>query len=399
MATDALIREIERKCCSGQESAVINKVVNFLDEVGEIIHVDSVVSLNPCWLSEYAIGPLIAPDYLKWHAKAPDGKMTREEADRAVKKYLRDKKIKVHINIDYILVMMVNIGVSFRLKDGTYIFPAHLPLKQLSDVWQQKKDKQIYVGRRYICACQTSIFSPSTFTLFQCQVCVKVDIKSQLWQDGMIIARAGKTLIQCLVVMVDHLRATDFVARGELGSESECQCMLEDVMREWEDVVEKHSPGTEYEMGYLSAKELRGHKEKPAAYSQQDIDKALLNGRSASVAYDTELSDSLIDLMVSSPARQGPCTQSAVVRAVLVHGCSQWFEIGVELGFCDEEIDLYCNDKPEHSGKLLVLLEKKLKEVGLKSLEELVLKVCQKIPHPIYGIVREHLDTPRDEDK
>jgi hypothetical protein len=36
MATDALIREIERKCCSGQESAVINKVVNFLDEVGEV---------------------------------------------------------------------------------------------------------------------------------------------------------------------------------------------------------------------------------------------------------------------------------------------------------------------------------------------------------------------------
>jgi death-associated protein kinase len=36
METDKLVREIESKCCSGQDRAVINKVVNFLDETGEV---------------------------------------------------------------------------------------------------------------------------------------------------------------------------------------------------------------------------------------------------------------------------------------------------------------------------------------------------------------------------
>ena len=57
------------------------------------------MSLNPSWLSEYAVGPLMAPTHMKWHVNAPDGRMTREEAERVVKQYLRDKKIKVHIKI------------------------------------------------------------------------------------------------------------------------------------------------------------------------------------------------------------------------------------------------------------------------------------------------------------
>ena len=234
---------------------------------------------------------------MKWHAKAPDGRMTREEAERAVKQYLHDKKINVHIKIDHIFKMLVKMGLSFRLEDGTYIFLSHLPLKKLSEVW-----KKVYVGRRHLCSSETSIFSPSTFTLFQCQACVKLDIKSLLWRDGMIVARARKCPIQCLAVMVDPLRAVDFVARGKEGSESECLSLLNDVMREWTDVVEKHSPGTDYQMAYISRKHLTEHKDKPAVYSEE-VEKAKSEG-SSFLTHDIELAEPFSDLLVCLPAEQ-----------------------------------------------------------------------------------------------
>ena len=273
----------------------------------QILHVKSLVSLSPCWLSEYAVGPLMAPTHMKWHAKAPDGRMTREEAERAVKQYLLDKKIKVRINIDHILNMLVNMGLIFMLEDGTYMFPSHLPLKNLSEMWKKEADKQVYVGRRHLCSAPTSIFSPSTFTLFQCQASVKLNIKSDLWRDGMIVVpRTGKCFAQCLAVMIDPLRAVDFVARGEKGSESDCLSLLNDVMTVWTDVVEKYSPGTEYKMAYLSRKHLTEHNNRPAAYSEEEVENAKLIGPSAFVAHDTNLADTLTDLLVFS--EQCPAT-------------------------------------------------------------------------------------------
>ena len=350
------------------------------------------VSLSPCWLSEYAVGPLVAPTNMRWHAKASEGRMTREEAERAIKQYLLDKKINVHIKIDHIFKMLVNMGLIFRLEDGTYMFPSHLPLKKLSEVWEKEADKNVYVGRRHLCSSPTSIFSPSTFTLFQCQACVKLDIKSHLWRDGMIVARAGKRFVQCLAVMVDPLRAVDFVARGQEGSESECLSLLNDVMEEWTDVVEKHSPGTEYKVAYLSRKHLTEHKDQPDAYSEEAVEKAKPKGPSAFVAYDYKHAETLSDLLVFPPEEQCPATQPAIFRAVLSHGCSQWYELGLELGFTRAKIVEYCHNVPECSGKLLVLLERKANEVSPEILEDLILNACKRIPSPIYGIVKDELD-------
>ena len=81
----------------------------------------------------------MASMHTKWHAKAPDGRITREEAERVVKQCLCDKKIRVHINIDQILKMLVDMHLIFRLEDGTCMFPSHLPLKKLSEVWKKGK--------------------------------------------------------------------------------------------------------------------------------------------------------------------------------------------------------------------------------------------------------------------
>ena len=329
---------------------------------------------------------------MKWHAKAPDGRMTREEAERAVKQYLRDKKIKVRINIDQILKMLVNMGLIFRLEDGTYMFPSHLPLKKLSEVWKKVAGRQVYVGRRHLCTSPTSIFSPSTFTLFQVQVSVNLDIKSLLWRDGMIVGRPGKCFVQCLAVMVDPLRAVDFVARGQEGSESECLSLLNDVMEGWTDVVAKHSPGTEYKMAYLSRKHLTEHRDQPAAYSEEAVEKAKPNGPSAFVAYDYEHAETLSDLLVLPAREQRHTTEPAIVRAVMAHGCAQWYELGLKLGFTDAQITEYTYNKAEGSGKLSVLLQRKANEVSPDILEELILKACKTIPSPIYGGVKDEFD-------
>ena len=350
------------------------------------------VSLSPTWLSEYAVGLLVAPTHMKWHAKAPDGRMTREEAERAVKQYLLDKKINVHVKIDHIFKVLVNMGLIFRLEDGTYMFPSHLPVKKLSKVWKKEADKQVYVGCRYLCSSPISIFSPSTFTLFQCQSCVKLNINSHLWRDGMIVARAGKRFIQCLAVMVDPLQAVDFVARGEEGSESECLSLLNDVMEEWTDVVEKHSPGTEYKMAYLSRKHLTEHKDQPAAYSEEAVEKAKQKGPSAFVVHKYKHGERLSDLLVFPPGEQHHSTEPAIVHAVLTHGCAQWYELGLKLGFTDAEITEHCHNKAEGSGKLSVLLQRKANEVSPDILEDLILNACKTIPSPIYGRVKDELD-------
>ena len=210
----------------------------------------------------------------------------------------------------------------------------------------------------------------------------------------MIVARARKSPIQCLAVMVDPLRAVDFVARGKEGSESECLSLLNDVMREWTDVVEKHSPGTEYQMVYLSRKHLIEHNKQAVSYSKEAVEKARREGSSAFVTHDIELAEQLSDLLLFPPLLQEgrAATKPAIVRAVLAHGCSQWYELGLELGFTHAEISAYSQNIPECTGKLLVFLERKANEVSPEILEDLILNACKRVPRPIYGRVKQKVD-------
>jgi GTPase SAR1 family protein len=393
METEELVDVIEKEECPGQERKVVDKVVDFLDETGEILHVESVVSLNPSWLSEYAVGPLMAPPHMKWHANAPGGRMTKEEAERVIKLYLHDKKINIHVKIDHIFKALMSMGLIFKLEDGLYLFPAHLPLKALDEMWEKDSEKPVYVGRRYLCSSEASIFSPSAFTLFQCWASVQLTYKSVLWRDGMIVTpAAAKCFVQCLVLMRDHLKAIDFVARGGVGSESECLSLVHDVMRDWRDIVDKYSPGTEYKMAYLSRKHLIEHVDPPALYTEEDVENAKMIGPSRFVAHDFNLAETLTDLMVSLPEKQYSTARSAVVRAIVAHGCSQWYEFGLQLEFTDDSIMEYCHNIPEHSGKLLVLLGRKAKEMSSEIFEEFILNACKRLPRPIYGRVKDDLD-------
>ena len=232
--------------------------------------------LNPASLHQYAIGPLIASEDFKWHVKSKtnDGTVTREEAKMAIDQYLRDHKIAVQLNTDKVLTINRYLGICFKVegRDNTYMFPALLPPKDLSVMWKKDESKKVYVGRRQVCRSQMTIFSPSAFCMFQSKVCTTLDKEALLWRDGLSLSQGNTVcdLIECLVAMIDPVRSVDFMCHGGKQTEAECVSLLHTVMSLWRDMLDRYSPGTEYETEYLSRKHLKEHKElkQVATYSE-----------------------------------------------------------------------------------------------------------------------------------
>jgi death-associated protein kinase len=392
MEKKALVLKIQLKKCPELDSAVLDKVVEFLDETGEVIVVGEFVSLNPSWLCQYALGPIIAPEEMHWAAGTVEGRLTKEEAEIAINEYLRAHKIKVTVKIDTVLKMLLDLGLAFMQEDGSYMVPARLlPLQQWSEMWNKEKDKKVYVGRRKRCSDETSIFTPGSFSLFQCQICIQIDKQAVLWRDGIILSKAESidSHVQCIARMVDPLRAVDIVARGPEGSELQCKSLLDHVANLWKDTIEKHSPGTKYETEYLSRKHLSEHREQILVYKEEEIIEAKTRGPSAVVKGrigSEELVESLQDLLVLTQLQVLPL-QSEIVKSILRLGCDRWYALGIAMELSDGEINAVTSDKPCLSDKLLAIINLQVHKVGLVKTEEILKEACQKIHFPIYSAV------------
>ncbi|XP_062499311.1 uncharacterized protein LOC134176668 isoform X6 [Corticium candelabrum] len=412
MEKATLMERIEQEACPGQEKKVVEKVVDFLDDSGEIAVAGDVAALDPASLHHYAIGPLIASKYFKWHVKSErnDGTVTREEAEKSINRFLKDKKIQVQLNIDKILAMSKSLGICFKVegRDDTYMFPALLPSKHLSVMWKRDESKKVYVGRRQVCSSQTTIFSPSAFGMFQSKVHTTLDTEARLWRNGLIVSR-GDSIdchVECLVAMVDHVRSVDFVCRGGKATELECVSLLDTVMSLWRDMLDRYSPGTEYETEYLSRKHLEEHIElkEVAFYTEEKIQEAKATSKGANAAVKQVVSDDLMveslgDLLVILPSNRMLTTAvvvhpSAVVEAVTKHGSCQWYLFGHKLGFSHDEITSLCHDKPTAASKLFAIIQVKTKQVGDVKIDELLLEICGLLPSRIDGTVKEELGIP-----
>ena len=363
-------------------------------------------ALNPACLHQYAIGPIVASKDFKWHVKSErnDGTVTKEEAKTAIDHYLRDHKIAVQLNTDKVLAINKSLGICFKVegRDDTYMFPALLPRKDLSVMWEKDESKKVYVGRRQVCSSQTTIFSPSTFCMFQSTVCITLDQKARLWRDGLILSQGSTihNLIECLVAMIDPVRSVDFVCRGGKQTEAECVSLLYTVMSLWRDMLDSYSPCTEYQTEYLSRKHLEEHKElkQVATYSQKEIDEAKAKEEGAHAAVKQVVGDELIveslgDLLVVKPISQSaPVSSSAVFNAVIGCGSCQWYSFGLKLDFNHDQIEALCHDKVTPADKLSAIIQVKTKQVGyVKKTDDLLLEACRHLPDPIDGAVKEKL--------
>ena len=368
-------------------------------------------ALNPACLHQYAIGPIVASKDFKWHVKSErnDGTVTREEAKTAIDHYLRDHKIAVQLNTDKVLAINKSLGICFKVEgsNDTYMFPALLPPKDLSVVWKKDENKKVYVGRRQVCRSQTTIFSPSTFCMFQSKVCTTLDPEARLWRDGLILSQCSTihNLIECLVAMIDPVRSVDFVCRGGKGTEKDCGSLLDTVMSLWRDTLDSYSPGTEYQTEYLSRKHLEEHKQLKhvATYCEKKIKEAMAKEEGACAAVKQVVGDELMveslgDLLVvpSSAARMPTTTvvvhPTAVVAAVMKHGSSQWYLFGQKLGFSHQEVNSLCHDKVTAASKLSAIIQVKTEQVGdVKKIDDLLSEICGLLPSRIDGLVKEEL--------
>ncbi|XP_062505696.1 uncharacterized protein LOC134182316 isoform X2 [Corticium candelabrum] len=408
MEKATLMERIEQEACPGQEKKVVEKVVDFLDDSGEIAVAGDVAALNPASLHHYAIGPLIASEDFKWHvrSKRKDGTVTREEAETAIDHFRRDKKIQVQLNTDKVLAINECLDICFKVesRDDTYMFPALLPPKDLSVMWKREESKKVYVGRRQVCSSQTTIFSPSAFGMFQSKVCTTLDKKAQLWRNGLITSQ-GDTVqfyVECLVAMVDPVRSVDFVCRGGEATEVECISLLDTVMSLWRDTLDRYSPGTDYETEYLSRKHLEEHKEQKqvAVYSEEEIKEAKAKNKGphtvvTQLVGDERVVESLGDLLVILPSKQAsPLSPSPVVKAVIEYGVDQWHSFAERLGFNFSQINVICHDKASLTDKLSAVIQVKTEQVGdMKKMDDLLLQVCALLPNPIHAAVERSLSS------
>ena len=365
-------------------------------------------ALIPSSLHHYAIGPLIASEDFKWHvrSKRKDGTVTREEAETAINDFRRDKKIQVQLNTDKVLAINESLGICFKVegRDDTYMFPALLPSKDLSVMWMRDESKKVYVGRRQVCSSHTTIFSPSAFGMFQSEVCTTLDKKAQLWRNGLITSQ-GDTVsnrVACLVAMVDPVRSVDFVCHGGKATEAECVSLLDTVMSLWRDMLDRYSPGTEYETEYLSRKHLEEHKElkQVATYSEEEMKEAKAKTKGpltvvTKIVGGKLVEDSLGDLLVILPSKQAtPLSPSPVVTAVIECGVDQWHSFAERLGFDISKTNVICHDKVSLADKLSAIIQVKTEEVGdMKKMDDLLLKACALLPYPIDAAVRRSLSS------
>ncbi|XP_062499902.1 uncharacterized protein LOC134177167 isoform X2 [Corticium candelabrum] len=170
----------------------------------------------------------------------------------------------------------------------------------------------------------------------------------------------------------------------------------------WRDMLDRYSPGTEYETEYLSRKHLEEHKElkQVAVYSEEEIKEAKATGKEAKAAVkqvvgDERVVESLADLLVLLPSKQAtPLSPSPVVKAVIEYGVDQWHSFAERLGFNFSQINAMSFDKVSSADKLSAIIHVKTEEVGdMKKMDDLLLQACAQLPDPIHAAVKRSLSS------
>ena len=81
----------------------------------------------------------------------------------------------------------------------------------------------------------------------------------------------------------------------------------------------------------------------------------------------------------------------AIIDAVLKHGASRWYAIGLKLGYSDDEVKTMTCHTSDFADKLLAIVQAKSKSVGERKLLEDLLLACKNISNPIIGAVGHEL--------
>ncbi|XP_065831509.1 uncharacterized protein [Oscarella lobularis] len=278
-------------------------LIEFLQGIGEILVIEDKVILDPTWLCQNIIGPLLSPTDSVFRVSlccSPPGTTTKDDIQSALEAF--NKRKWEHIDETIRLLCHLEICYELPPKQNTYRFPALLKAKRPSDVWSENPEMKIYVGRRVRRAEETDIITPGTMPFLQCHVhnvpCF-CGLEPVVWQDGLMIRNTiNGFLVEGMITLQEEAKALDFVVRGPVHSERECLKLLNNLMKTGEEVLQKRSPGTHSRLWYISSTELKQLKEFPLAYEKATIDEKIETSikSSDSVSKGTVI-DSLRDLL------------------------------------------------------------------------------------------------------
>lgn len=360
--------------------------------------VEDEVIIETYWLCRGVIGPVMSPSCFPVSAvRRRDGTATKEELSIALRRFS-----KVYgtcpVDPDAAIRILCRLGVGYALegRPGVYQFPALVVDERPAAMWAVYDRKEaLYVGRRLRCKSDIEIIAPSTLPLLQARAAqATAEMISSVFKGGVHVVRKDSDpdcpTVEAMVTVSDGKRmihAIDVVARSARCCSRELQAFLESVLHLVMRALDDRSPGTAVERLFLSPKHIRNHAPDPLAYTEEEIQKAEMEGGVLYKAVDGYVLRETVDELFVD-VRQ---TRNNVLKAVQIHGSSRWFALGQEMGFSRDELVTSTADVYPCVDKLQIVFLMKVDRVGKQRAEEELLAACRTIVHPIQGVVSEEL--------
>eukprot|EP00118_Oscarella_pearsei_P015833 m.145932 g.145932 ORF g.145932 m.145932 type:complete len:741 (+) comp38436_c0_seq2:168-2390(+) len=339
-----------RSLMSGQLSQMLgddikNLLLEFLNDLGEVVKLEGIVIFDPTWLCHTIIGSVISPDYFDIHVERfRDGIITKGGLGAAIQAFCKHQA-KSSVNVDEAVKVLCQLNLCYPIteKQNEFLVPALLAKDRRPECWDRREEMVVYVGRRLQCSNDVDIICPGAFHLIQLQAGLTASQQPvEFWSGGMVITKIvgrSRKVVEALVEFQDNGRAVDVVVRGRKFSESRCVTFSDEIRRDVMKALRDRSPGTTTEERYLSWSQIKEHLVKPLAHSSSDVEVAKATGPSPSVSTkisDSFATDSLRDLLAVPSHHFSLSSLTSTVYASL-NECldgkdRRWWTLGLRLG-------------------------------------------------------------------
>ena len=269
----------------------------------EIFAIGDTIILDPPWLCQNAIGPLLSPEGspefpTSLQCSSP-GTATKKQIQCALEAFNNEK----WENIDETILLLCHLEICYPLlgEPDTYRFPARINEERPPDVWRENSEMSIYIGRRLRQAEETDIITPGTLPFLQCRVhnaaCFR-GLKPVIWKGGLMMHETidGRS-VEGMIRLQKKDKVLDFVVRGPKHSEKECMKFLTNLKETGEKILRQKSPGTNTLYSYISSAELKQLKDFPLAYAEEKVDEKIKTSTKSHISVsEGTIKDSLKDL-------------------------------------------------------------------------------------------------------
>ena len=249
------------------------------------------VVLDPSWLCQSLIGPLLSPDYFPVHLEGVvNGVVSKENVKAALDGSSKANQTCM-IEVDEAIKMLCHLEICYQVKErpdapAQYQFPALIQTVDRKTVWQRKENMVLYVGRRLQCEEKTDIITPGTMPFIQSRVAVTFHPTQPLvWKSGLMIPKmikkSGISLSKCTIegmIELHEKSIIDFVVRGPQDWQGECLTFLTELIKLGQTVLKEKSAGTDISLLYLSRTELQKLSVQPLAYAREAVEQAMRLG-------------------------------------------------------------------------------------------------------------------------